>query len=93
MSAMTLAALSRVLPLAYTLSRTAAACVPDAGRVGFAPEPHRACSAGLRGVLRAAWRRHRARQCLLGMNAYLLKDIGMSFADAEAEGNKPFWVA
>ena len=41
--------------------------------------------------LRAAWRRHRSRRCLAGLDAHLLKDIGVGFAEAEAEANKPFW--
>ena len=45
------------------------------------------------GMLRTAWRRHRTRHCLLGLEPYLLKDIGISSAEAEAEANKPFWVA
>ena len=44
-------------------------------------------------VLRAAWRRHRTRRCLAELDAYLLKDIGLTHAAAEAEANKPFWVA
>jgi uncharacterized protein YjiS (DUF1127 family) len=41
--------------------------------------------------VRAAWRRYRTRQNIARLNGYLLKDIGVSFADAEAEANKPFW--
>jgi len=43
--------------------------------------------------IRAAWRRHRSRQSIAGLDAHLLKDIGISFADAEAEANKPCWHA
>ena len=31
------------------------------------------------------------RQHLLGMNEYMLKDIGLSRSDAQREANKPFW--
>jgi uncharacterized protein YjiS (DUF1127 family) len=48
--------------------------------------------AGLVVLLRAAWRRHRSRLCLAELDAYLLKDIGVSYAEAEAEANKPFWL-
>lgn len=41
--------------------------------------------------LRAAWRRRQSRQRIAGLNSYLLKDIGVSFVDAEFEANKPFW--
>jgi uncharacterized protein YjiS (DUF1127 family) len=43
------------------------------------------------GFLRAAWRRHRQRQQIAHLDGVLLKDIGVSFAEAEAEANKPFW--
>jgi uncharacterized protein YjiS (DUF1127 family) len=41
--------------------------------------------------LRAAWRRHRSRQNIAQLDGHMLKDIGVSFAEAEAEANKPFW--
>ena len=41
--------------------------------------------------LRAAWRRHRSRQNIARLDGHMLKDIGVSFAEAEAEANKPFW--
>jgi uncharacterized protein YjiS (DUF1127 family) len=43
-------------------------------------------------MLRAAWRRHRTRARLADLDARALKDIGISFAEAEAEANKPFWM-
>jgi uncharacterized protein YjiS (DUF1127 family) len=36
--------------------------------------------------------RHRQRNALLELNDAMLKDIGVSRADAEREGSKPFWV-
>jgi uncharacterized protein YjiS (DUF1127 family) len=41
----------------------------------------------------AAWRRHRSRQRISDLDPHLLKDIGVSLAEAEAEANKPFWRA
>jgi uncharacterized protein YjiS (DUF1127 family) len=41
--------------------------------------------------LRAAWRRHHSRQRIAELDAYLLKDIGVSPSDAEFEANKSFW--
>jgi uncharacterized protein YjiS (DUF1127 family) len=41
--------------------------------------------------VRAAWRRYRSRQGIAQLDSHLLKDIGVSFAEAEAEANKPFW--
>lgn len=57
------------------------------------PHPNAPQPVGLGAMLRAAWHRHRTRTCLADLDAYLLKDIGVSFAEAEAEANKPFWVA
>jgi uncharacterized protein YjiS (DUF1127 family) len=43
--------------------------------------------------VRAAWRRYRSRQNIAQLDGHMLKDIGVSFAEAEAEANKPFWRA
>jgi len=42
-------------------------------------------------LLRGAWRRHRSRNELTRLNPALLKDIGVTYAEAEDEANKPFW--
>jgi len=42
-------------------------------------------------TIRSAWRRYRSRQRITELDRDLLKDIGVSFAEAEAEANKPFW--
>jgi uncharacterized protein YjiS (DUF1127 family) len=42
-------------------------------------------------AIRAAWRRYRSRQRIVDLDSHLLKDIGVSFAEAEAEANQPFW--
>ena len=39
------------------------------------------------------WQRHRSRQRIAELNADMLKDMGVSFTEAEAEANKPFWRA
>lgn len=36
--------------------------------------------------------RYRQRRALRGMPEYLLKDMGLSRADAEQEAAKPFWT-
>ncbi|MDE2199568.1 MAG: DUF1127 domain-containing protein [Rhodospirillales bacterium] len=46
-----------------------------------------------RAFLRACWRRHQSRTALLRMNAHLLNDVGLTYAEAEREANKPFWRA
>jgi uncharacterized protein YjiS (DUF1127 family) len=63
--------------------------MPDLRGASCPGEPRRA---GLWAMLRSAWRRHRTRGRLADLDAYLLKDIGVSYAEAEAEANKPFWV-
>lgn len=42
-------------------------------------------------AVRSAWRRYRSRQRITKLDQHLLKDIGVSTAEAEAEANKPFW--
>ena len=44
------------------------------------------------GAVRTALRRRRTRHAIVGLDRFLLKDIGVSHAEAEAEANKPFWV-
>jgi uncharacterized protein YjiS (DUF1127 family) len=39
------------------------------------------------------WQRHRSRQRITRLDSDILKDIGVSFSEAEAEANKPFWRA
>ena len=39
------------------------------------------------------WRRHRSRLRIAELDAHALKDIGVSFVEAETEANKPFWRA
>jgi uncharacterized protein YjiS (DUF1127 family) len=41
----------------------------------------------------AAWRRHRSRVRIATLDAHLLRDIGVTYAEAENEANKPFWRA
>lgn len=41
--------------------------------------------------VQAAYRRHRSRQLLAQLDGHMLKDIGVSFTEAETEANKPFW--
>lgn len=42
-------------------------------------------------VLCRAWQRHRSRRELLRLSDCMLKDIGISRADAQWEASKPFW--
>ncbi|MBV9247800.1 MAG: DUF1127 domain-containing protein [Acetobacteraceae bacterium] len=38
-----------------------------------------------------ALRRYRTRQRIAELDAQMLKDIGITYAEAEREANKPFW--
>ena len=42
-------------------------------------------------TLSLAWARRRSRRRIAGLDQQMLKDIGISYAEAEAEANKPFW--
>jgi uncharacterized protein YjiS (DUF1127 family) len=44
------------------------------------------------GAIRTALRRRRTRRSIAGLDRFLLKDIGVGYAEAEAEANKPFWI-
>lgn len=43
-------------------------------------------------AVQTAWRRQRTRRAIVGLDRFLLKDIGVSYAEAEVEANKPFWM-
>jgi uncharacterized protein YjiS (DUF1127 family) len=43
------------------------------------------------GRVRRAWRVWQSRRRIATLDARLLKDIGVSYAEAEQEANKPFW--
>jgi uncharacterized protein YjiS (DUF1127 family) len=47
--------------------------------------------AGLLATLERWAERRRQRRALLALDHHLLKDIGLSTADAWQEGTKPFW--
>jgi uncharacterized protein YjiS (DUF1127 family) len=41
--------------------------------------------------LRQAWRRHQSRRAITQLDAHMLKDIGITYSQAELEANKGFW--
>lgn len=43
------------------------------------------------GWVRTAWRRYRSRHRIARLDGQALRDIGVTYAEAEAEANKPFW--
>jgi uncharacterized protein YjiS (DUF1127 family) len=56
-------------------------------------QPHRDAGPSVWQHVGTMWQRHRSRQRIAELDADLLKDIGVSFTEAEAEANKPFWRA
>ena len=46
---------------------------------------------GIWATIVEAYRRRRTRAALAGLDPYMLKDIGVSPAEAEYEANKAFW--
>lgn len=55
--------------------------------------PSRPARPGLLAMLETWAERRRQRRALLDLNEQMLKDIGLSRADAYREGLKPFWQA
>ena len=45
----------------------------------------------LLGKIGAAWHRRSSRNLLSQLDDYMLKDIGVTRAEAQLEANKPFW--
>lgn len=56
-------------------------------------QPKRAAGVSVWQGIETMWQRHRTRQRIARLDGDMLKDIGVSFAEAEAEANKPFWRA
>ena len=65
-------------------------------RTEIAPEPSRRGEEPARNLwlvwLREWRRRHRSRTSLSELNGRMLKDIGVTYAEAENEANKHFWL-
>jgi uncharacterized protein YjiS (DUF1127 family) len=53
--------------------------------------PQRGLFAEAVGAVLSWQRRHRARASLARLDAHMLRDIGLSLGDAQAEISKPFW--
>jgi uncharacterized protein YjiS (DUF1127 family) len=54
-------------------------------------QPRRATGPSIWQRAATAWERHRSRSRIAQLDARDLRDIGVSFSEAEAEANKPFW--
>ncbi len=61
------------------------------GRLAEAAWHLRAATRALHAGLRAAIRRARTRRHLSELDTHLLRDIGVTFTDAQLEAAKPFW--
>ncbi len=74
-------------PLASTATKSNATgpTQGDPGRWSSAPV--------LLGLLREGWRRHCTRVFLSQLDENMLRDIGVTPAEANYEANKPFWRA
>ncbi|MCW3476651.1 DUF1127 domain-containing protein [Limobrevibacterium gyesilva] len=59
--------------------------------VGPSHPPQQPDQPRLLALIRAAWRRRRSRIDLSRLDARMLKDIGLTYADVDQEANKPFW--
>ncbi|MEO8715041.1 MAG: DUF1127 domain-containing protein, partial [Acetobacteraceae bacterium] len=53
--------------------------------------PPQPASLSLWSRLEVVWRRYRSRMALANLDGHLLRDIGVTYAEAEQEANKPFW--
>lgn len=70
-------------------------CLDDPPERGVADRLWSRIGAGFEAILDTwvAWRRRRIdRRRLQQMDDHMLKDIGLSRADVEAEISKPFWI-
>jgi uncharacterized protein YjiS (DUF1127 family) len=43
-------------------------------------------------AIRAAWRRRQSRTLLSQLDEHMLRDIGVTRAEAQLEAKKPFWL-
>ena len=72
------------------------ASASSSGWTEVAPQPSRQGQEPARHLwlarLREWRRRQRSRTFLVQLDDHLLKDIGVTYAEAEREANKPFWL-
>lgn len=74
--------------------RTDAPPPPCGPQLGPHPGPHPGPGrSSIRATIREGWRRWRSRTALSELDPHILKDIGVTRAEAEYEANKPFWRA
>ncbi len=75
---------------------TRGAALREVDRFPWDAEPHRGRPEPIPGPsiwhrVDVMWQRYRTRQRIAQLDGDMLKDIGVTFAEAEAEANKPFW--
>jgi uncharacterized protein YjiS (DUF1127 family) len=77
----------RIVPFARSVPHASGRCLSS-----LPNQPNKPSRlAWLLAAMREAWRRQRSRQRLADLDAHILKDIGVTYAEAEFEANKPFW--
>jgi uncharacterized protein YjiS (DUF1127 family) len=83
----------RPLPLSFLTDRDGRAPIRGSGPdwLRRSAPPRTAARPSFVELVRLAWRRHRSRVMLAELDPHLLKDIGVTYAEAENEANKPFW--
>lgn len=77
----------QIAPAASALSSCRTQLAAETDRGGQAPVRHLWLAR-----LREWRRRRRSRDFLSRLDHHLLKDIGITYAEAEREANKPFWL-
>ncbi len=75
----------------HSFPTTARTAVPAGLGLAAAGWHLRAAILALAGGLREATRRQRTRRALAELDHHLLRDIGVTFTEAQAEAAKPFW--
>lgn len=62
--------------------------------LGVLPRSRKSRPGAVQAGLLSTWiRRHRSRADLRALDAHMLRDIGLDWAEAAAEAQKPFWRA
>ncbi|MBO0710680.1 MAG: DUF1127 domain-containing protein [Acetobacteraceae bacterium] len=80
--------MTTILPRPFTAPRTASDWQRRAGRAAAAGSQRIRAALS---PLRESWQRRRTRSLLCELDDRMLKDIGVTRAEADCEANKSFW--
>ncbi len=83
----------RPLTLPFLIGRTPAVPAAWPPATPYRDTPRQPKRPSVLALVRLAWRRYHSRVRLAQLDPYLLKDIGITPAEAEQEANRPFWRA